>query len=323
MGGYLESKSLTLLEAYALTPQPVTKHFKRWTGTKWRQVTEIKEPLRTALREENKRLYEVYEKELSKYDISEIPQAYRKEHDIRTNAKIHKENKTIVKFDFSKFYDNVDWSYIRPYIETLYPDLNANEKTYRKCFIDADTGGVYQGSPCSGVLAGLALIPFWCELKKALPEETFTQYSDDLIVSNTTKNQKEIEQIILQCLVKSNRRFKLNKDKTTTQTDHFRSVTGVHINRQDKMTPKRTDYRQYRALLHGLSKANDPIQFIQSIGETSSHFLGKLSYIKSIDETGKITKIIERVDDKLEIIKQDMIRQQQYEMRCRLNQNII
>jgi RNA-directed DNA polymerase len=295
--------------------QPVTKHFKRWTGTKWRQVTEIKEPLRTALREENKRLYEVYEAELIKYDLADIPQAYRKNHDIRTNAKIHKENKTIIKFDFSQFYDNVDWSYIRPYIAQVHPDIDINEKTYKKCFIDKDTNGVYQGSPCSGVLAGLALIPFWRELKKALPNETFTQYSDDLIISNSEKTQNEIEKIIIRCLKISKRYFKLNTDKTTTQMDHFRSVTGVHLNRDNQMTPKRVDYRKYRSLLHGLSKSNDPVQFIENIGETSSHFLGKLSYLKSIDETGKITKIIAQSENQLEIIKQDMIEQMIAKMR--------
>lgn len=314
MGRSVESQTPTLLEAYALTPQPVTHHFKRWTGTKWRQVTEIKEPLCSALKEENKKLSLIYEEELKKYDITDIPQAYRKEHDIRTNARIHKDNKIIVKFDFSKFYDNVDWLYIRSYVAQIHPDINENEELYRKCYIDEDTNGVYQGSPCSGVLAGLALIPFWCELKKALPSETFTQYSDDLIVSNTDKTQKEIQDIILRCLNKSNRRFKLNKDKTTTQVDHFRSVTGVHINKENKMTPKRTDYRKYRSLLHGLSKSTDPIEFLSLIGETPSHFLGKLSYMKSIDETGKITNIIEPHHTVLEIIKQEMIRQQQYKM---------
>lgn len=304
----------SLLEAYGLTLKPVTKHFKRWTGTKWRQVTEIKEPLCSALKEENKKLYQIYEYELNRYHVSDIPQAYRKQHDIRTNAAIHKNNKTIIKFDFSKFYDNVDWAYIKPYIELIHPDLINNEIAYKKCYIDKDTGGVYQGSPCSGVLAGLALVPFWVELKKVLPTETFTQYSDDLIVSNTNKTQKEIENIILDCLKKANRKFKLNKKKTTTQTDHFRSVTGVHINREDKMTPKRTDYRKYRSLLHGLSKTNDPIQFLQNIGETSSHFLGKLSYLESIDETDKIKNIIAKCKNNLEIIKQDMIKEQRYQL---------
>lgn len=316
MGRLIDSPTTTLLEAYSLTPQPVTHHFKRWTGTKWRQVTEIKEPLCSALKEENQKLSLIYEEELKKYNLSDIPQAYRKEHDIRTNAKIHKNNKTIVKFDFSKFYDNVDWSYIKSYIAQIHPDISEHEKLYYKCYIDDDTNGVYQGSPCSGVLAGLALIPFWCELKKALPSETFTQYSDDLIVSNTTKTQEEIQKIILRCLKKSNRRFKLNKDKTTTQIDHFRSVTGVHINRQDKTTPKRSDYRRYRSLLHGLSNSGNPIEFLSAINETPSHFLGKLSYMQSIDETGKIANIIEPHKTVLEIIKQEMIRQQKYKLQC-------
>lgn len=314
MGRSIETTYTSLLEAYAITPQPVTKHFKRWTGTKWRQVTEIKEPLRSALQEENKKLYEIYEKELEKYDISEIPQAYRKEHDIRTNARIHQNNKIIIKFDFSGFYDHVDWSYIKPYIELIHPDCTQNEDLYKKCYIDSDTNGVYQGSPCSGTLAGLALVPFWCELKKALPREIFTQYSDDLIISNTDKHQKEMENIIIQCLKKANREFTLNKSKTTTQCDHFRSVTGVHINRNDQMTPKRSDYRKYRSLLHGLSKTQDPVAFVQSIGETPSQFLGKLNYVKSIDETGKINKIIKRCESPLEIIKQEMIREQKLQL---------
>lgn len=299
-----------LLSAYNATPKPVTKHFKKWTGTKWRQVTEIKEPLRTALQEENQKLYVIYEEELRKYDVENIPHAYRKDHGIRTNAAVHKHNKKLVKFDFSKFYDTVKWEYIKPYVLLLHPELKEKDAEYKRCFIDNDTNGVYQGGPCSGTLAGLALIPFWQELKKALPNETFTQYSDDLIISNTDRTQAELQAIVIQCLKKANRNFCLNKKKTCTQTDHFRTVTGVHFNRNDQMTPKRTDYRRYRSLLHGLSQAENPIFFLESIGETPSHFLGKLSYLQSIDETKKINKIIEKSKTSLEIIKQEMTMEQ-------------
>lgn len=299
-----------LLSAYAATPKPVTKHFKKWTGTKWRQVTEIKEPLRTALQEENQKLYLIYEKELHKYGIENIPHAYRKNHSIRTNAAMHKNNKRIVKFDFSKFYDTVKWKYIKPYILLLHPELEKEEVEYKKCFIDKDTNGVYQGGPCSGTLAGLALIPFWRELKKALPNETFTQYSDDLIISNTDKTEAQLQKIIIQCLKKAKRHFYLNKKKTCTQINHFRTITGVHVNRNNQTTPKRKDYRRYKALLHGLSKTDNPVLFLECIGETPSHFLGKLSYLQSIDETGKINTIITKSQDSLEIIKSEMIKQQ-------------
>ena len=246
-----------------------------------------------------------YEARLQESDCSLIAHAYRPAKSIVTNAKMHKQCETIIKFDFSHFYDDVRYEYFEKELEALMPELKGsaeNRRLVKRLFIDPQTNGVTQGLCVSGTLAGLALIPFWQALTKALPETiVFTQYSDDLIFSYVGKKRPEIfteealTQRIQEALISSNRRFTLNDEKTKTASHQFRKITGVRINENNQMTPSRKDYRWFRLFSNQLRKGEDFNELLSKYHIPSKEaFIGKVSYWRMIDETGKIDKVLNR-----------------------------
>lgn len=292
---------MDLKEAVKATPRPLIKHFKTWTGTKWRTVAEPQEPLKTALKETNAVLSVLYEELLKENGLKDIPQAYRAGHSVKDNAKIHARNRTWYRYDFSGFYDTVRFEDFAPRLEAILPDIMKNANTYRDAFIDPDTNGLTQGSPTSGVLAGIACIPFWLELKRRLPKATITQYSDDLCVSGTRLSQWETTREILDAIHTTGLQVRLNDKKTRVDTDQHRRLTGVSCNADNQLTPRRQDYRTMRSIMHNMKTKG-----AGAIPEESSacKILGQLAYMKYIDTTGKIEKLETSYADVVEMLKQ-------------------
>lgn len=282
-----------LLEALTITPKPTVRHFRIWTGKKkFRHIAEPHEPLKSQLSAENDQLLELYEQLLVKYGLENIPQAYRQDHGVRTNAVRHKNNQIWFRFDFKSFFDTVRLKDFARFIRSRYPDINVHATDYAACFIDPDTGGLIQGSPTSGTLAGIALIPFWLELKQALPTATITQYSDDLCISGVDwMSQAEVQQAVVQCIQRSKLKVRLNTQKTRQDKAQYRCLTGVACNMDNQITCYRKDYRFYRALFHAM-KTSGVQNTLLANQQTASQVAGKLAYMKHIDSTGKINKLI-------------------------------
>ena len=185
------------------------------------------------------------------------------------------------------------------------PDLSKlDPRLLSRLIIDPNTGGVTQGLPVSGALAGLSLIPFWLELKKALPSNVmFTQYSDDLTFSYRHQkpnnfNIPDLTRIIYQALGRANREFLLNTTKTRQQHGAYRNVTGVSINHNNKLTSKRKDYRFLRHVLHILSQSDNlDKELAQWQIPSKASLVGKISYMRSMDDTGKIDRLIRKHKD--------------------------
>lgn len=261
--------------------------------------------LKECLKDTNKILTQRYIELLKFYNIDSIAQAYLPNKSIKTNAEIHKFSKSVIKFDFSHFYDDVKYEYFEKYIKELVdsdPNFNYNKALIKRLIIDPNTNGVTQGLPVSGALAGIALIPFWIELKKLTPSNIiFTQYSDDLIFSYQGKFEPKsftisnLTQLINKAMIQSNRKFTLNTKKTCKQSNQFRKITGVRINTNNQATPSRKDYRWFRLIAHKLSTGSTLDEILEHYNlESKSAFVGKISYLKSIDDTGKINKIIQK-----------------------------
>ncbi len=280
----------------------IINRFPISNGLKTRWVNDPIPELKTALKNWNIEITQLYIKELEDHDLTKYSQAYLPNKSIVTNAKIHQHSNKIIKFDFSGFYDSVSFEYLKGYIaESTYANTD-DLKLIERLLIDPKTGGLTQGLPVSGALAGLALIPFWDELRATIDDNImFTQYSDDLTFS--LKSQKEtprfnVEYLTLkinQALKTVNRDFKLNDDKTTEQERQFRKITGVRINHNNQMTCSRKDYRLFRTITHVLSKESDTNAVLKQFGfKSKASFTGKISYMRSIDETGKIDRLIDK-----------------------------
>lgn len=256
--------------------------------------------LKAVLKLINQDLTEFTEDLLAKEDLFDIPQAYRPNKSIRTNAMIHKNSKVIIKFDFSKFYDCTKFEYFEKYLYQLYPDTKEIRPLIKRLLIDPNTNGLTQGLPCSGALANLSLIPFFKELKANLDDNIiFTQYSDDLIFSLKNNNKptyqfniKTLTHLIIKTLRKVNLNYKINTKKTTKQKNHHRKVTGIRINDDNKCTPSRNTYRFFKLFFH-LLQTNDINKLLNDFNiESITSLKGMLSYAKSIDETNKINNLI-------------------------------
>lgn len=259
--------------------------------------------LKKALQLFNKKLTKIYESELIANDLDRIAQAYLPNKSIITNATVHQHSKMILKYDFSHFYDDVRFDYFEKYIYKLEPEMtNKNKHLIKRLLINPNTNGVTQGLPVSGALAGLALIPFWLELKKALPSTIkFTQYSDDLTFSYTTPkapskfNMGYLTRQIKQAMIKSKRNFTINEKKTAVQKDQFRTITGVHVNHENKKTPSLKDYRFLRMFSYALQRGTPLDECLSKWGfKSKAAFTGKVAYMRSIDETGKVDKLLHK-----------------------------
>ena len=280
---------------------PLIHTFTINSGLKSRVVNNPIPVLKSALKVFNKELTEYYQEQLRTNKLENIAHAYLPNKSIITNADIHKYSREIIKFDFSHFYDDVRYQYVRKDLQHLIPELNqTNSHLIKRLIINPKTNGITQGLPVSGALAGLALIPFWKRLKKLLPANIrFTQYSDDLTFSYTGPNKPEKFNIgyltyqIERALKQTNRHFTLNKKKTAIQKDQFRVITGVHINNDNQRTPTLKDYRFLRSFAYNLRKGTPLNECLDRYGfESKEAFVGKISFLRTVDESGKIDKLL-------------------------------
>lgn len=284
------------------TTTDLINRFPIKSGTKTRWVNDPIPQLKQALKEWNQELTAYYENVLQQEQLTLYAQAYLPNKSIKTNAKIHQNSSTIIKFDFSGFYDSVHFDYIKSHIKALTEASDDELLLIERLIIDPETNGVTQGLPVSGALAGLALVPFWSQLRKNLHKDIqFTQYSDDLTFSKQSRQaepyftKEALTTIIKQTLAETDRDFVLNDGKTTVQSQQFRKITGVRINHNNQLSCSRKDYRLFRTMIHVLSKESDTESVLKQFGFKSvASFTGKISYMRSIDETGKIDKLIER-----------------------------
>lgn len=280
-------------------------NFKIRTGTKYRNIAEPHPVLKEILKIENEKLLKIYERKLKENNLENIPQAYRKNKNVKTNALIHNKNKYWYKFDFTKFFDSILIDSLDNVLENVYKDYYENKNIYKEYFINPKTNGLTQGSPTSGTLAGLVLIPFWKSLNDKLKGLTITQYSDDLCISSNKKqNIHYLKKVIKETLKEENIPCKINESKTKILTNQARNLTGVSCNHKNETTLRRNDYRKFRSLFNALNKTEDEIKVLNDFNLTPDEFIGKLSFFLYIDETNKIKTLINKNKRVYEKIKQ-------------------
>lgn len=299
------------------------REFKK---TRW--VNEPIPELKNDLKEWNQSVTDHFVNELEKHHLTDVAHAYLPGKSIKTNALMHKNSPVIIKFDFKGFYDSVLYDYIKHHINQTAEKKIKNHNLVKRLIIDPETNGLTQGLPVSGALAGLALIPFWKELRRELkkqdPNIEFTQYSDDLTFStidgkeSACFNVKKLNSLIIYCLKKSKRtNFKIKEEKTCVQRRQFRKVTGVRINHENKLCCSRKDYRMLQTITHVLDKDANTLAVLKAFGfKSKASFVGKISYMRSIDDTGKIQRYIDRKADiylKHELFKTWIINKQKIE----------
>ena len=187
--------------------------------------------------------------------------AYLEDRCVIDNAKYHKKNKMVYKFDIKGFFDSCSWGLVKKKMFFLINRLQPEEeRLLKKVLINPETGGVYQGNPLSGMLGNAIVFrASWHiqnkinKLKKIFPDIKYSIYSDDITISsNSYLDIETLKSIIEDTFEENGLPFTLKKEKTIMQKNNGRKVTGVRINHLDETTVPRFVYNNLRLALHHL-----------------------------------------------------------------------
>lgn len=283
-----------------LDKSPCYKHYripKKEKG-KFRDIYEPEEKLKQTMKIINFKLEKYFLTKQEKRHTNQF--AYIKERNIKYNANIHRNNKTIVKVDVSKFFDNLKFDYIKKYLNFLCKDeLLLNE--FKKLIVNPETGGLYMGNPISGTLGNLLFYKVAISLENIFNSKGMdvSIYSDDITVSarDGVKISKEMVVNIINYVFNfyGLKEIKLKEGKTKKLSNNNRRICGVSINHNNQLTVKRSEYEKLRVMLYKLSK-NEKIDI------PVSELKGKINFYLYIDETEKFKRLLDKYKD-LEIFK--------------------
>jgi hypothetical protein len=201
-----------------------------------------------------------------------------------------------VKFDIKGFFDECNWQLSLKYLKHLTKHIPAMDmEIIKEMVINPDTGGLYQGSPVSGILSNAILKPAVKYLQNIfLKEEKLVSfYADDITVSGKTrfgpKDVKRIKSTIYWVFKELGLPFTLKKEKTKTARHNGRKITGVRLNHHNEVTVPRIKYRMLRTYLEHL--AND-----KEITIPKRTLVGVLSHAVFIDDSKKIARLVEKYE---------------------------
>lgn len=150
---------------------------------------------------------------------------YMRNRNIILNAKYHKDNKRVIKFDVNKMFDNLNLDFfnkIKSNRKTLYGaqfeliTLNDTKNKYyrfrenelkntmyekwrnkfaadymNEILVNPRTNGLYMGNPCSPVLANIIILPVFNHIRHMVNKKGIrcTIYADDLTFSGKPDNK--------------------------------------------------------------------------------------------------------------------------------------
>lgn len=255
---------------------------------------------------------------------------FRPDKGIYSNVKAHADNNYIIKSDIKSFFDSVRFDYYERYVDflvnpntiefTTYKDIDilasnvADEmkEAFRDILVNPESKGLYMGNPLSPVLTNLLmrkvvnLIHNTLEsINRDLDEDqriAFTIYADDVTFSSNTYNGggyftiKYLTNLVDNAFKKYGlHTLHLNRNKTTRLAKNRRLITGIRINHRNELTISRNKYDKIRNIVHRLHVTQDPNTITMGLESLQS----RLSFYRSIDDSGKIERLLKKYRDTL------------------------
>lgn len=253
----------------------------------------------------------------SKYDYinEDFQVAYKHGKNVVNNAEVHKENEHIFKIDLTDFFISCKRNYVDEKVDFLFKYAYEGEWLKNK-FLDVilNNNALFIGSPVSGTLAN-AIISAPVRYIKNICEKyqiTFSVYADDMTFGSPKYiPAKFIEGIFNVAFTEYHmeKDFKVNLEKCYGLSKSNRFITGVVLNDNNELTPRRAKYNRIKMTLHQLyygdsshivSKAAlkklDPKKYW-----TWNQFKGNIAYCIMVDESGKMKTLLSKYKD---IVKQ-------------------
>lgn len=220
--------------------------------------------------------------------------AYKKGKSIFDNALPHANNNYTCCIDLHDFYGSCKRKLVYDALKFMKSDRRDNGY---ELFIDAllRNDALFMGNPCSGTIANYiiskAVAKMYVICKKT--DIALTVYADDITFSSTKPLSKKY------CIDVWNKAFKdCGIDKYFTLSEHkchcasnkLREITGVRLNHLNQITVKRKMYNYIKIALHRLQQNKD-------IEMPKSMLRGNLSYMYSIDRSGKFIRLLTEYRD--------------------------
>lgn len=219
---------------------------------------------------------------LSKCKVSKYAKAYVTKHSITSNAKFHKNKKSVLTIDVKDFFPSIKTQDV----EKIFLDIGYNNKlatTLSKlCCL---RGSLPQGAPTSPYLSNLFMttidqkIGAFCSQKNI----NYSRYADDLTFSGNLYTSEIIR--FVKYLFDAYE-LKINSDKTRTRRKHQRQeVTGVVVN-QKLQAPKNVR-RRFRQEVYYIKKYGFD-SHVETLGINRKryleHLIGRGNFIVCINK---------------------------------------
>lgn len=180
-------------------------------------------------------------------------------------------NSDVLKIDFSKFFESINWENIKNKCHMLIGGNDEKDPYVRflKKIILDENDKLYMGNPISGTMSNIIMLKAWSDIRLRLSYMKVLGYiyADDMTFISYDPNRphlpvSKIIKTIKACLRDNGlHNIKLNEDKTTYQKGNDRRILGVNIieDGEGKIRtgiPKKSVLR-LRALAHNYGNSND------------------------------------------------------------------
>lgn len=180
-------------------------------------------------------------------------------------------NSDVLKLDFSKFFESINWVNIKNKCHMLIGGNDEKDPYVRflKKIILDENDKLYMGNPISGTMSNIIMLKAWSDIRLRLSYMKVLGYiyADDMTFISYDPNRShlpvsKIIKTIKACLRDNGlHNIKLNEDKTTYQKGNDRRILGVNIieDGEGKIRtgiPKKSVLR-LRALAHNYGNSND------------------------------------------------------------------
>ena len=180
-------------------------------------------------------------------------------------------NSDVLKLDFSKFFESINWENIKNKCHMLIGGNDEKDPYVRflKKIILDENDKLYMGNPISGTMSNIIMLKAWSDIRLRLSYMKVLGYiyADDMTFISYDPNRphlpvSKIIKTIKACLRDNGlHNIKLNEDKTTYQKGNDRRILGINIieDGEGKIRtgiPKKSVLR-LRALVHNYGNSND------------------------------------------------------------------
>jgi len=174
--------------------------------------------------------YWILENILSKVQVSKYAKAYIKRMSVLDNARFHRNQKVVLKYDIKNFFGSIATSSISRIFFKLGYSKQVSALLANICCLN---NSLPQGAPTSPCLSNI----FFLEIDKALGTYTnkrqfrYTRYSDDITISGNINHEQigKIHSFLILVMKRVNLQLQKDKQKILRRTSQ-QNITGIVVN---------------------------------------------------------------------------------------------